>query len=431
MITTIGKGLIARALAGQIPSAFSYIALGVGAQPALPVTVIEKPAAAWSGAEVLDDGVWGLEVDTLLAKLGDGATIYSALDYQSTGVLYEDDDIKNRSNLIFEAFRVPVSGASVLFEGGQTKVVLSGVLPSAQRYEFSEIGIYSAESNSALTTQTPRMIYTFSDAEGWEHHTGSTITDVAYAGSVSTNGFDIDSIGAGINPKAFFIAADNPVFFPVDRKAQRMRIYQDALIMRGDISTVDDATSTWALSGEHVHLTGKLVDLTKARPDDEIKIAFAVINKNYNYIDSAGVAEEARVAVRFMSSEESTVHATLQAKVTEGATSLTQEPNTTSFADNGYYVLSFQKKDLVYQPNFSWENVTVAQVFVEVEPGTGQTSADYYVAVDAIRFDSNNNNNPTYGLSAYSAIRNTEKSTETKAEQTESQIEYKITLEVE
>jgi hypothetical protein len=52
------------------------------------------------------------------------------------------------------------------------------------------------------------------------------------------------------------------------------------------------------------------------------------------------------------------------------------------------------------------------------------------VAVDAIRFDSNNDNNPAYGLAAYSQIRNAAGSTEVKVAQSESQIEYKVYLEV-
>lgn len=435
MITTKGKGLIARSLAGQIQSAFSYIALGVGALPEQPVTIIEKTAAQHTTDDTsLGAGVWGLETDTGLAKYNSGvvAADWSTLPYEASGVRYEDQTIKNKTKMDFEAFRIPVSGASVLYEGGQTKVVLTGTLPSAQRYEFSEIGVFSAESNSLLSTEPPRMIYTFSDAEGWEHHTGSTITDVAYAGNVSSNNFDIDAVPTTVNEKAFFLGADNQVFFPVNRKNQRMRIYQDALMLRGDLSTVDDATSTWALSGEHVHLTGALVDLTRARPDDEIKIAVAVINSNYTSITSTGVPNEVRVAVRFTSSEDSSIHATAQITIVDGATVASQIPQETDLVNNGYYVVSFRKKDLVYTANFSWENVTVGQVFVEVEPGDdpGQLSSDYFVAVDAIRFDSNNDNNPAYGLSAYSVVQNDAKSTEVKALQTESQIEYKITLEV-
>lgn len=437
MITERGKGLVARALANQIPSAFSYIALGVGAQPQVPVTVIEDTVAQlttdYDGTPTyLGDGVWAYESDTGLAKLGDGVTAYASLPYEANGIQYETEEIKNKTKMNFEAFRVPVSGSSVLYEGGKTKIALSATLPSAQRYEFSEIGVFSAESNSLLNTEPPRMIYTFSDSEGWEFHDESTISDVGYAGSVSSNGFDVDALAdLDVNEQAFFISADNEIFFTANRKNQRMRIYQDALLVRGDTSTIDDALDVWDVTGNHVHVTGNLVDLTKARPDDELKIALAVMNSNYNYIDAAGVADEVRVAIRFMSSEDSTAHATAQVRITQGETYDNQFPEEVDFENNGYYVVSFNKKSLKYTESFSWENVTVAQVFVEVEPGTGQTSADYYVAVDAIRFDSNNENNPSYGMVAYSEIRNALGTTEVKGSQTESQIEYKILLEIE
>lgn len=427
MITTRGKGVIARALANQIPSAFSYIALGVGALPQVPVTVVEQLTAEWAAdITVYASGVWLLDTDTGLAKLSDGVNDWADLDYQATGVLYEEESIKNKTVMDFEALRIPVSGASVLFEGGQTKVVLTGQLPSAQRYEFSEIGVFSAESNSLLNTEAPRMIYTFSDVEGWEYHTGSTITDVAYTSNVSSNNFDID-----VPPTdAFFVSADNPVFFAANRANQRMRIYQDALLVHGDMSTVDDTLDTWALSGDHVHITGNLVDLTRARSDDEVKIAFSVMNKNYSFITTEGVANEVRIAIRFMSSEESSAHATAQIRLTDGATEDFQFPEETDLVNNGYYIKSFRKKDLVYTESFSWENVSVCQVWVEVEPGTAQNADDYFVAVDAIRFDSNNDNNPAYGLVAYSQIRNAAGSTEVKVAQSESQIEYKVYLEV-
>lgn len=429
MITTVGKGLIARMLAGQIPSAFSYMAFGVGAKPDVPVTVVDKTAAAWSGATVLGDGVWGLESDTGLVKLGDGATAWSSLPYESSGILYEDEAIKNKTNLIFEAFRVPITAATVLFDGGQTKISLSASVPSAQRFEFSEIGVFSSETNSLVTSEKPKMIFTFSESEGWEHHSGATINPVLYAGEISSNSFDIDTFD-GVDPKAFFVSADNQVFFTENRKNQRMRIYQDALLLRGNLSTVNDASSSWTLSGDHVHITGKPVNLTKARSDDELKVGLAVMNSTYNTITTAEVPAEVRVAIRFLSTENASDYATVQLKLTNGVDNLKQVPAETEFENNGYFVLSTSKKDIKYTANFSWEQASVAQVFVEVEPGSGLTAADYYVAVDAVRFDSNNNNNPAYGMTAYSAIRNVSASTELKYSDTESQIEYKVLLEV-
>lgn len=384
MITNKGKGLIARALAGQTASPFSYIAMGVGPQP----TVVQTEPASF----------------------------------------------KTKTSLDFEAFRVPVSNASIVYEGGLTKVALTASLPSAQRYEFSEVGVFSSEFNSLLTTEAPRMIYTFSFTEGWKYHTGTSVTDIPYVGSVSDNGLDINAVPN--DDKAVFLSADDSIFFTEDRKNQNMRIYQDAPVIAGDMSTIAiDETppidTEWTLGGDHIHVTAIPINLTKARQDDELKVAFSVMNKTYADIATLS-AEEVRIVIVFKDSDDSSLYAKMQVKVSKGEVGVAnQVPEDTDFSANGYYVVKCPIKDLVTSPTFSWENITVAQIYVEVEPAPPKTSADYYVAIDAIRFDSQNDNNPTYGLAAYSVIQNASASTEVKNAQTESQLEYKIVLEVE
>ena len=377
MITNKGKGLIARTLSGQTPSPFSYIAMGVGAQP--------------------------------------------------TTVQAEPESFKTKTMLDFEAIRVPVSGASLVFEGGQTKVALTATLPSAQRYEFSEIGIFSSEFNSLLSTEPPRLLYSFSSTEGWKYHSGVSVTEVPYVGSVSDNGFDINAIPGAA--KAVFLSADDALFYTANRKNQNLRVYQDVLLVDGSMSTIDD--TTWELGGDHLHVTAIPVNLTKARQDDEIKIAFAVLNKTYTDIATLP-AEKVRIVIVFKDSDDSSVYAKMQISVEDGQSGVVgQSPEDTDFVNNGYYVVKTAISDLITTPTFSWENVTVAQVYVEVDPAVGLAADDYCVSIDAIRFDSNNDNNPTYGMAAYSVVQNSAAATEVKNAQTESQLEYKIILEVE
>lgn len=377
MITNKGKGLIARSLAGQMASPFSYIAMGVGPEP----TVVQAESAS----------------------------------------------LKTKTMMDFEAFRIPVSGASLIYEGGLTKIALTGTLPSAQRFEFSEVGIFSSEFNPLLTTEAPRMLYAFTSTEGWKYHTGASVTDVAYVGSVSDNGLDINAVPG--SAKAVFLSADDSIFLTANRKKQNSRVYQDSLLIDGSMSTIDEVT--WALGGDHLHVTAVPINLTKARQDDEIKIAFSVLNKTYTDI-AALSADEVRIVVVFKDSDDSSLYAKMQVRVTAGATGVSgQVPDETDFVNNGYYVVKVPVSDLVTSPTFSWENVTVAQVYVEVTPAATRAASDYYVCVDAIRFDSNNDNNPAYGLAAYSVVQNAAASTEVKNAQTESQLEYKIVLEVE
>ena len=440
MITNKGKSIIARSLSGQVASPFSYIALGTGALPTRPVTVYEKSSSTWTSENpVLDDGVWGFETNTNLTKVGDGATAWTSLPYVAGGIQYESEDFINKTRLDFEAVRVPVSGASVIYESGKTKVLLSAAIPSFQRYEFSEISVFSAEFNSMLTTEPSRMIYTFSEFEGWKFHSGASVTEVPYYGSVSDNSFDINAVPD--DSQAFFIAANSGVFFSENRKNQRPRIYLDALTVNGSMSSiVIDETppidAEWALSGNHVHVTSIPVNLSKARPDDELKFSFAVLNKLYaDIVNESNVSvnppEEVKIVLVFRESETLEEYAKMQIVLREGEVGVNnQYPQETDFSHNGYYVAAARVDSLVTTANFSWERVTLAQVFVDVEPAAGRTNEDYYVVLDAVRFDSTNDNNPAYGMTAYSVVQNYAASTEVKENQVESQIEYKVVLEV-
>lgn len=97
MITNTGKSIIGKYLLGQAPAYASYIAVGCGAQP----------------------------LDT--------TDPYG--------------DYSNKDNLDFEMFRVPVSSRGFVNEAGTEKIVLTAELPTEERYEITEIGLYSAGAN--------------------------------------------------------------------------------------------------------------------------------------------------------------------------------------------------------------------------------------------------------------------------------------------
>ena len=100
MITNKGKDIIGKYLLGQAPAYASYIAVGCGAKPLEPYV---------SGA--IPD--------------------YSA-----------------KKTLDFEMFRIPISSRGFIDDDGVSKIVLTGELPTEERYEITEVGIFSAKSNS-------------------------------------------------------------------------------------------------------------------------------------------------------------------------------------------------------------------------------------------------------------------------------------------
>lgn len=118
MITNIGKNLLAKYLVGQTQSYASHIAVGCGPNP------------------VASDG----------GNFGDYAL---------------------KKSLDFEMFRVPIISRGFVNEDGIDKVVLTAQLPTEERYEITEVGIFSAASNPVAGSFDSRNIYSFADTDNW------------------------------------------------------------------------------------------------------------------------------------------------------------------------------------------------------------------------------------------------------------------------
>ena len=128
MITNTGKTIIGKYLLGQAPAFASYIAVGCGPQPFEP---------------------------------GESLGEYS-----------------DKENLDFEMFRVPISSRGYVQENGMNKIVLTAELPTEERYEITEVGLFSAGSNPSAGSYDSKTVFAFTDAENWEHHTTSSTSPI-------------------------------------------------------------------------------------------------------------------------------------------------------------------------------------------------------------------------------------------------------------
>lgn len=128
MITNTGKSIISKYLLGQAPAYASYIAVGCGAQP--------------------------------------------ILGYPSGSALEDlKEELSEKTTLDFEMFRVPITSRGFVNEDGVSKLVLTAELPTEERYEISEVGVYSAGSNPAAASFDSRIILGFTQNEAWQSHT--------------------------------------------------------------------------------------------------------------------------------------------------------------------------------------------------------------------------------------------------------------------
>jgi hypothetical protein len=386
MITDIGKKIIGKYLIGQAPAYASYIAIGCGPTPLNTNDVTE--------------------------------------------------DLSNKKSLDFEMFRVPISSRGFVNENGIDKIVFTAELPTEERYEISEIGLYSAGANPSAGVYDSKTIFAFTTTENWQYATTAATTSIqSFVTPLDTAGDNVISVA---NP-VFSTNADNTIFFNPSRssKYERCRFLNNIICMQGDTSDLtlsEDSGPTLdhfviENGSSHIRLTGANIDLSKNSPKDELKLAFSLINKDGN---SASIPETIRVLVEF-SSPDGTQYARFEAEVNQGSSG-NLENSIADFQTNRYFVISKELQDLYKTENFSWEVATVVKIYACIitdESGQFNVPSDhYYIALDALRLENTQTVNPLYGLTGYSIVKNQDEETVIKSPNTSNYVEFRFSVGV-
>ena len=374
MITNTGKNIIGKYLLGQAPAYASYIAVGCGPQP----------------LETAD-------------PYGD----YSA-----------------KENLDFEMFRVPISSRGFVTESNITKLVLTAELPTEERYEISEIGLYSAGTNPSAGAYDSKTIFAFTTGENWQYHSATSAVGLNSYPDPLDDPAD-DNIIAVTSNVVFQTNADNAIFYKAGRSEiyERCRFFNNIIMIQGDTSDLTaSVTSGFAITGasQHIHLTGVDIDLTRNAPTDELRLAFSIINRD----GDSGVSPDAvKILVEFASADDgSGQSAKFIVDITDGVGGY-------DFSTNRYYVVSKQLQQLFTSGSFTWDAVTVAKIYASVEVA-GTPSSDYYIALDAMRLENTSTNNPLYGMTGYTVVKNTDGETVIKSPNTSNYVEFRFSVGV-
>ena len=373
MITNKGKSILGKYLLGQTPAYASYIAIGCGARP----------------------------LDTTDA-LGD----YSA-----------------KTNLDFEMLRVPISSRGFVSEGGTEKIVFTAELPAEERYEITEVGVFSAKSNPSAGAYDSKTVFSFTGAENWNYHTSSASTAIT---SIFTalDESDDNIISTGL--KVFQTNADNSIFYKTSRaeRYERSRFLNNVILMRGDDATLTVSNDHFVIGAgsNHIHYTNPSANFSQNSPTDELRLAFSIINKDG---DSALAPDTVRVLVDFSSTDDgSGEYARFEAEIVNGTG--TGEYDLT---ENRYIVVSKQIQQLFFSANFTWSAVTVAKIYVSAIDA-GVVSDDYYVALDSMRLENIGTVNVLYGLTGYSVIQNPDAESIIKSPNTSNYVEFRFSIGV-
>jgi hypothetical protein len=382
MITNTGQAIIGKYLLGQAPAYASYIAVGCGAQPL--------------------------------------ATADPYGDYSA------------KENLDFEMLRVPISSRGFVNDGGTEKLVLTAELPTEERYEITEIGIFSAGSNPSAGAYDSKTVFAFTQGENWQYHDQTSASVIPTITEPLDDPND-DNIIATTDP-VFQTNADNSIFFKPSRadRYERCRFLNNMILMVGDDADLTIDPSTGSSGGHfviepgsnHIHLTGADVDFSKNAPTDELRLAFSIISKDG---DSSAVPDTVRILVEFASTdaENAGEFARLEIELDNGSGT----GGTYDFSENRYYVITEQLQNLYMTTGFTWDAVTVVKIYTSIQNADVPTG-DYYIAYDALRLENVSTINPLYGLTGYSVVKNTDATTIIKNPNTSNYIEFRFTVGV-
>lgn len=383
MITNIGKNLLAKYLVGQTQSYASHIAVGCGTNPVAS-----------------DGGVFA--------------------------------DYSNKSSLDFEMFRVPIISRGFVNEDGVDKVVLTAELPTEERYEITEVGVFSAASNPVAGSFDSRNIYSFADTDNWLYQPyGSSAIDIP----VRYEPLDGDSENGIINQtvNVFATNADNRIFTQADRIArnERCRFLNNIIAIVGNDSTLTTNSLGKLEIGtgsKYIRLNETTVDFTKNSPLDELRLAFSVVNKVAN---SNTVPDNVKILLEFShpglnSSQE---YARFEVDIDDESYTAGTALYTKNFALNRYIVATKSLKDLNKTDNFDWREVAVAKIYACVTEG-GSPSDLFYVCLDGLRLENITSTNSLYGLTGYSVIKSIGAKPIIKSANTTNYIEFRFALDV-
>lgn len=293
MITNTGKNIISKYLIGNAPAYASYIALGCGATPRPNVTTIAGASSSgalvtvpsteglWVGAKInLISGTGELSAlqDTLITAVNSNTT-FTVSPTPATALSAATISLQTSpaiESLDFEMFRVPITSRGYVNDNGVNKVVLTAALPSEERYEISEVGVFSAGSNSAAGAFDSKVLYAFTQDENWEYHTDVVATQIPSV----FEPLDPGNNNIIVQPSPVFQTnADNTIFSNVSRleRYERSRFLNNMILMAGDSADLtntisvsdadgDGTTITYTTSTPHLLSVGETIDISGIDP---------------------------------------------------------------------------------------------------------------------------------------------------------------------
>ena len=366
MITNTGKEIVAKYLLGTAPAYASYIALGCGSKPRPNINTISGASSAgsiitvsstsglWVGAKITKTsgtGTLDASQDTLVTAIT-GSTTFTVSPAPSVALSSATIAIQTNPAtqvLDFEMFRIPITSRGYINDAGTNKIILTAELPTEERYEISEVGIFSAGSNSSAGSADSKTITAFSGRENWQYNTSTTLSEPVQLSTISDINYNI------ITPEdAFQTTSDNSVFLNSTIRSARYescRYLNNIYMLRGNSSLLTGTAGSFVkqTGSKFLQLTNQTIDLSRNSGSDLIKLAFSLVATNGT---GSTVPEKIRVLLEFANGD-GTQYARFE-----------KELVTANYLDNRYILITKRLDELTYTTIFDWKEVSVIRVYI-------------------------------------------------------------------
>jgi hypothetical protein len=387
MITNVGKNLLAKYLVGQTTSYASHIAIGCGPKP------VEN-------------------------------------DYEFSNT--ELDEIRNKKTLDFEMLRMPIISRGFVDEDGLSKIVLTAELPTAERYEITEVGIFSAASNPVAGAFDSKGVYSFTDTDDWKYSQAGGSAVVIPSKYEPLDGEDADGT-INTEDKVFATNADNRIFTSDDRvnRNERCRFLNNIVVMRGDTSTITvdgQGEMQASLTSDYIRLDSPSVNFSKNSPLDELRLAFSIVSR---VEDSLTVPDNVKILIEFshVGPLGTNEYAKFQVDIDDQAFSAGVSTDERDLTTNRYLISGKQFQNIKKTTSFSWEQVSLSKIYAQITK-SGIASDSFYLCLDGLRLENVTSTNSLYGLTGYSVIKNRDERPIIKSANTTNYIEFRFALDV-
>jgi hypothetical protein len=281
--------------------------------------------------------------------------------------------------------RFPIISRTTNVIDGEQQIIFTAEIPSADRYGITEVGVFPAQSNNVFGSIPSQTIFSFTTNEVWQKSLSSTITDVEIESDIVDDDQNIDTTS-----KAFFLASDNAIFISSTRlkRMEQPRFLNNSLVLRGDLTALDGSSNLNTSTGDYVLISQPVLpDLDTANEfSDKLKIVFSVISKN---LGATSAPTAIKLAIVFRTDAAVTATYSYSGTVSQND----------RYANNELTLTSITKSS----ETFAWKDVTSVRIYANAD-----TSSNFYIAMDGIRFENLSSIDDRFALVGYTALKSSD-----------------------